>query len=178
MRTILCWTGLLVLVLAAVGCESSAKLQSEDVDRIAGAWVGTLTYRDFTTDKQVVIPAAMTVAKVGELAAWEFRISYPKEPGMSGVETVALNKDGAMFGDEAVVERAVQPDGVVRFVTEKESFDNRRPALIRYVYLMGDSVCSSVRYVQLKGQKEFFERHRYDWKRPPAPPPTAQAPAR
>lgn len=178
MRSVLRWTGLIAWVVGVAGCESSAKLHPEDIDHIAGSWVGTLTYRDFTTDKQVAIPAAMTVTKVGELAAWEFRISYPKEPGMSGVETVALNQDGALFGDEPVVERSVQPGGVVRFVTEKESFDNRRPALIRYIYLMGDSVCSSIRYVQLKGQKDFFERHRYEWKRPASAAPAGEPGAR
>jgi hypothetical protein len=58
-----------------------------------------------------------------------------------------------------VVERSVLAGGIVRIVTEKSGQDDRRPAMFRFTYLVGDSSFPRRKEVKFEGTADYFERH-------------------
>lgn len=154
-------------------------MRAADLDRLTGPeWNGTLTYRDYTTDKKTSIGSTLTVVKVAGLAevgndfadagvtpGWDFRIGYPREPKMNSSEVIRISPGGDRLGDEAVTQRQEMSDGTLRLVTEKRGTDNDNPALFRFVYTITDSVFTITKLVKPDGELDFFERNEYRWKR-------------
>ena len=173
--------GVLVLLAASAlgGCKSGAMVRAADLDRLTGPeWNGTLTYRDYTTDKRTSIESTLTVVKVAGLAevgndfadagvtpGWDFRIGYPREPKMNSSEVIRISPGGDRLGDEAVTQRQEMSEGTLRLVTEKRGTDNDNPALFRFVYTITDSVFTITKLVKPDGELDFFERNEYRWKR-------------
>ncbi|MBY0112308.1 MAG: hypothetical protein K2Y21_05770 [Phycisphaerales bacterium] len=164
----------LLLVLAAFsmslvgGCASgasgAARVEAADLDRLTGTtWKGSLIYRDYQTNKPTAIETTLDVARVegSETPRWDFRRGYPKEPHANANELIALNADGTMLGEERVVERAALPGGGVKIVTEQESKDNNKPALLRFVYTIDERSLRIVKLVRTGDEPE-FERNRVE----------------
>lgn len=160
-------------VLALVFCTAPLFAQATatpaDLDRLTGpGWVGTLTYRDYTTEARTTIKAAPLIRRLGDArdgsAQWEFKMSYADEPHANTGDTLRLAADGRRFRGVAIVERQQLSDGRVRVVTEGEGQDNERPARVRTVYIIGERAASLQKLVRYEGA-EFFERHIYEWVR-------------
>lgn len=129
------------------GCQQQRPLAlGSDVDRLSGAWTGTLTYRDYTSNQPVSIPTNLHVAVAGapEVGKPErtggparvvsFMRRYPDEPNANKVQTVELSRNGRRFGSEVVTARLEPAPGVVILETRERGSDNDRPALLRYTY--------------------------------------------
>jgi len=173
------WLLVLIAASALGGCKSGAMVRAADLDRLTGPeWKGTLTYRDYTTDKETSIESTLTVVKVAGLAevgndfadagvtpGWDFRIGYPREPKMNSSEVIKISPGGDRLGDEVVTQRLEMSDGTLRLVTEKRGTDNDLPALFRFVYTITDSVFTITKLVRPESEVEFFERNEYRWKR-------------
>ena len=155
------------------GCSSTRTAtpqpiaQASDIDGlVGGTWVGSLTYLDYTSKKPYTMPSTLTVERVaGSASSWTFRLGYPDEPHANREELVVLSEQGRVFDGEAVVERATLPGGGVRVVTETDGEDDRRPARIRHLYLVGRSSFSIQKLVRFSGEAEFIERNTYRWAR-------------
>lgn len=156
-----------VLCLALLGCYSeAAAVRPRDVSRLTGeVWRGTLTYLDYQSGERTTIPSTLRVTPGEGDGAWTFAFGYADEPQADGATTIAITEDGAMIGDETVVERIERPDGSVRIVSEQQAEDNNRPAKLRFVYEISDEAFSITKLVRYEGEKEEFERNTFLWTR-------------
>jgi hypothetical protein len=150
--------------------NASAAMISADIDRLTGApWKGTLTYLDYTSHLETTIKSSLLVTRLpqqpGGTSAWDMRVGYADEPHANSGETAVLTRDGHVFRDGEVLDRAVLADGSVRIVTEQDGQDDNRLARFRFVYLLGDKECSIQKLVRFAPEEAFFERHIYRWSR-------------
>jgi hypothetical protein len=159
------------LVLAAslwsLAAQPAPRIEPADVQRLAGApWKGSLTYLDYTSKKQVSIASALVVTRLdADGRSWQFEYRYPDEPKANSTSRVTIAADGLTIDGERVTERSVLAGGIVRIVTEKSGQDDRRPAMFRFTYLVGDSSFSRRKEVKFDGTADYFERHTYSWTR-------------
>ncbi len=146
---------------------SASKLEPGDIDRLAGApWIGTLTYKDYSSGRPTTIDSSFMVSRVpGEPAAWKFGYGYSKEPHADAEEVVRLSSDGRVLGDERVVAVERGADGSLRFTTESEGDDDGRPSLFRFEHVSTPTTLTRRKLVRFEGESEFFERHIYRWAR-------------
>jgi len=163
-----------VLALAAcagtmrgASADPTAAVSEADLRRLSGAqWKGTLSYRDYQTDRRTTILSNLTVTRsAGDPRAWIFAYEYPEEPRANSRDTVAVSADGRSIGDETVIERRMLPDGTLRVVTRGTGKDNDRDATFRHTYLIGGSRASIRKEVMYEGTAEYFERNEYAWTR-------------
>lgn len=165
----------LFLLIAAPGCASgprpvegpTVRLIASDIDALTGpAWSGTLTYLDYTSKRPTTIDSSLMVRRTGDSPpAWEIGVGYSKEPHADSKETLKLSSDGAELGDERVVSREPLAGGGVRFITEADGEDDRRPARFRFEHTITAHEYSKRKLVRFEGETEFFERHVYRWTR-------------
>lgn len=176
----------------AGGCQSSApRALGTDVDRLGGAWIGTLTYRDYTTNEAVSIPTKLHVAVAGApnegdkprtggpARVVSFMRRYPEEPQANKAQTVVLSRDGRRFGDETVTARLEPAPGIVILETRERASDNDQPALLRYTYTITPDMFVASKDVWNAKEKVFENRNVSRYTREglaPASAPESQAP--
>lgn len=177
----------LVAVALVSGCRASPRAQGSDFDRLRGSWTGTLTYRDYSSNKSVSIPINMHVdvagapepgqpPRVGGPArALSFLRRYPDEPHANSAETVELSRDGRRFGDETVTARVEPAPGMVVIETREWGSDNDRPALLRHTYTLGPDVFIASKDIWNEQAQVFENRNVSRFTRegvsiPPVPP--------
>jgi hypothetical protein len=162
------WTvGVLAFVLSLSGPLFQQTLIADDLRVLTGPqWVGTLTYRDYRSDKMISIPSTLTVTEnAGEKFSWDFAYEYPAEPKANGTKTVVIRDAGRMLSDERVVERRQLATDLLKIVTQKKGKDNDREALLRFTYLISNKSFSISKEVQYKGSVDFLARNQYSWSR-------------
>jgi len=147
--------------------QPAPHIEPADLQRLSGApWKGSLTYLDYTSKKPVSIASTLVVTRAdADGRSWRFDYQYPDEPKANSASSVTIAGDGSAIDGERVTERSVLADGIVRIVTEKSGQDDRRPAMFRFTYLIGDSSFSRRKEVKFEGTADYFERHTYSWTR-------------
>jgi len=162
-------TAALVSLLSSVSlyAQPAPRIEPADVQRLAGAlWKGSLTYLDYTSRKPVSIASELVVTRAdADGRSWRFDYQYPGEPKANSASSVTIAGDGSTIDGERVTQRSVLAGGIVRIVTEKSGQDDRRPAMFRFTYLIGDSSFSRRKEVKFAGTADYFERHTYSWTR-------------
>ncbi len=90
------------LAIVAPALSGQTAATAADINRLVGPGsVGTLTYRDYSTEARTVIKAALLLTRILEAtttdASWDFRIAYADEPHANRGETVTFSADGRVF---------------------------------------------------------------------------------
>lgn len=164
----------LVAMLCPLGCSTNGKptetavcLRADDIDALTGpAWVGTLTYLDYTSHQHTTIDSSLIVRRVNDSPpSWEFGVGYSKEPHADSKEVLSLSGDGRTLGEQHVLSRNPLPGGGVRFVTECDGEDDHRASRFRFEHTVTPHEYSRRKLVRFNGENEFFERHVYRWLR-------------
>jgi hypothetical protein len=151
--------------------ESTAVVaRPSDLENVAGAWAGTLTYRDYTTG----LPKVIKVEAVGSVAgrAATLHLRYPDEPGHEGAFALSLDAEGRRVGGLALVERSAPAGGPVRLVLEERGRDGNdgRPATFRHVVALAGDSLTVTKLVKFDDEATFFERNAYALRRKPGAP--------
>lgn len=167
MNIIICALLTVSSLFSLAGQPPAAKIAATDLQGLTGAqWQGALTYRDYKSNKQVSIPANLTVtAATQDKLSWVFEFQYPDEPQANRRETVTLAPDGSTLSGETVIERTTLPDHTLKLVTEKAGQDNDKPATFRYTYVLSATNFSIKKEVKYEGTTDYFARNEYSWKR-------------
>jgi hypothetical protein len=160
---------LLNFLLFCSGCAaiSTPKIEPTDFQILTGdKWTGTLSYLDYGNGQKTSIASTLSVKQsADDKLKWVFDYQYPDEPKASQKRDVILSADGGMIDGDKVVEKQYLPDGTLKFVTEKDGRDNNKPALLRNTYSISSTNFSIKKEVKMEGEKVFFERNEYRWKR-------------
>lgn len=137
-----------------------------DINRLKGNnWAGKLIYLDYKSEEKVTLKCNLVIkADPADRNAWSFEFSYPEEPKANRTSKVVLSKDGRTFDDEKVVSYS-KADGTLSFSTEAKGEDNHKPSTFRHIYEASKDSFVIIKMVRYDGEKEFFERNRYSWRR-------------
>ena len=161
------WLVLIACLMSSLGFGAEQKVSINDVKVLSGApWHGTLTYLDYSRNTPVSIPSDLVVSQsTDEPSAFVFDYRYPDEPKANSKATVTISQDGTMLDEAAVISKQILADKTVVLVTEQAGEDDNRKAVIRKTLSIHPQAFSVVKEVRREGEKDYFERHRYSWKR-------------
>jgi hypothetical protein len=156
-----------LLIVANFAAAQTAVLTPEDLKLFEGEkWTGTLTYLDYSSNKNTSIKSNLIVTrKADKPATWTFTYEYPDEPKANDSSDASLTDGGAKFFGENVVENVYDGNKELRLVTTQPGTDNGKKALFKYTYRVGAKTLNIKKEVQIEGTSEWFLRNEYSWTR-------------
>jgi hypothetical protein len=139
------------------------KISPKELSPLLGErWRGTLTYRDFSQNKDYSIPVEIIVTQSSADAnEWLVKFEYPKEPNANGEQTIKLSDGGTRFDGGILISKTKLSNKTLQFVTEKEGKDNNREATLRYTYTLNQTNFSIKKEVRYKNEADYFLRNEY-----------------
>jgi hypothetical protein len=72
-----------------------------------------------------------------------------------------------MLNNMTLVEKKILEDGKLQLVLESSGADGNenKPARFRHILIIGEKTFSITKMVRFEGEKEYFQRHRYEFGR-------------
>jgi uncharacterized membrane protein YphA (DoxX/SURF4 family) len=150
-----------LLLLAGTGIHAQT-VTKKDFTVLEGKWKGTLTYLDYTSNKDETIKSnAIVEVKKGNVFTLGFY--YTDEPKKGGKDRYRINAEGTMINNMKVIERTVQPDGGLKIVLESRGTDgnDHKAATFHHVLLIEPGKFSMSKLVRFDGEADFFRRNEY-----------------
>jgi uncharacterized membrane protein YphA (DoxX/SURF4 family) len=151
------------LLFVAVNTQAqSAVVNISDFKLLQGNWEGTLTYEDYSSHTSEKIKATGEI-KIENENSFLLSIGYPDEPKMNSKNKYVIDKSGMTINDKKVIERTLQPGGLLRIVTEERGEDgnDHRPATFHQVWMISSKKFTLTKLVKFDTDKEFFQRNQY-----------------
>ena len=115
------------------------KINAEDLQRLLGDWTGSLTYMDYSSNKPYTMPANLSITARNPKNHLSLFYIYPNEADANGKGKIKVSRSGMKINKKEVISKKVLMDGQVEITTEYKGKDNRKKALIRNVYVIGDN---------------------------------------
>jgi hypothetical protein len=150
---------------------------------IAGQWVGTLEYRDYSNDKRVTLPTTLTAQPGKDGASVELHFRYDEGKGrfVEGSGSIRIDPATETFVEEDLREKdrseyAIEglkeffAKGMGELVLTGTGEDNDRKVDVRRTITINENSLTMLRETKLPG-KPFQFRNRYSFKRKPAKAP-------
>lgn len=157
------------IILTVFFLVTSTKAQTisiDDIKHIAGSWSGTLSYLDYSSNKEVTIQSALIV-KINNDKEYALNISFPKEPGYGGEDIYSVKEKGTMINDMKIIERMNQPDGTLKVVMESKGTDGNenKMATFHHIMLIGKKSFNIIKMVKFDGEEKFIQRNQFAFNR-------------
>jgi uncharacterized membrane protein YphA (DoxX/SURF4 family) len=156
---------LLVLFMFKAEAQDAPVLKQEDIQKIRGSWTGNLTYKDYQSGKQVIIPCNLEVKLGNNKRAFSLSYSYPGESDHNTTDEIKVSEDGRKVNGELVTERTISSDSTLRVVVEARGQDNSKPAIIYSIIEISENKFTITKNVRYMTTGEVFERNRYSFSR-------------
>lgn len=152
-----------IIAFLAACCIGLPAVAAPDVAQsLAGAWTGTLQYRDFGNDRQVTLPTTVTFS--GPATALRGDYVYDDGPGKTVRSTEQWSLDGSTLtldGTAASVTTYRAGTGAdVTLEVEGSGEENKRPVAMRTLVARTGDALTITRLTQLPGQP-WLTRHVY-----------------
>ncbi|MBT8069107.1 MAG: hypothetical protein KJO80_01625 [Gammaproteobacteria bacterium] len=142
--------------------SEDARVAPADFAILAGAgWSGSLSYRDYSSDKEQKIPVEVQFDEPGSRKV-VYRIKYPGESQYNARESLKWSRDGRKLNGKMIVSREQAPPGTTVLVTQFDGEDDNRPAEIRMIYSLNRNALSISKFVRFEGQEDFMRRNAYE----------------
>ena len=107
-----------LLLCCCFAFSGKPRVRDKDFQTFEGQWKGSLSYRDYSTDKWTTIPSLLTVKrKPGK--TWLFIYQYPEEPAANSVDTIQLEQQGRGINGQEVISRTT--GSVLNIITRKKN---------------------------------------------------------
>ena len=159
------------MMLAAACCLNTTVLAADLAQALAGSWTGSLQYRDFGNDKQVVLPTTVTFS--GPATALQGDYVYDDGPGKTvrSRERWSLARDGSTItlepsGTPARVTSNVDGSGAdLTLEADGTGVENKQAVAVRTVVARRGDSLTITRLTQLPGQP-WLTRHTYRFVQP------------
>lgn len=144
--------------------HSQPFLRAIDMEPLEGIWAGELMYVDYSTGKDIAIPATLSVSYIGS-ATWTFAYGYPEEPGSNDRDTLTLSADGMELGHMTVIADEHASSDTTRIVLEEDGRDDDITARIRRTWVVTPHSLNLLKEVCPGGERLFKRRHAYRFSR-------------
>lgn len=144
---------------------SSEKITPEDLQILIGEWTGSLTYIDYSSNKPYTMPANLNVKQgKNENQLLLFNI-FPNEPQANSKDKIILSKNGMSLNKKDLKSKKRLSDGSIQITTEYMGNDNKKKALIRNIYVLGEKQFVMRKEVQFIKTSEWLKRNEFKYKR-------------
>ncbi|MBK8521351.1 MAG: DoxX family protein [Ferruginibacter sp.] len=155
-----------LLCLGMNNYAQSPALSINDFKPLEGNWKGTLTYKDYSSNKSQTIEA-LTVIKIRNKNSFVISIDFPNEPGRGGKDKYIIAKNGMTINKKKVIERTSQPDGSLKIVLEEKGEDgnDHKPATFHHIFLIEGDKLTLTKMVNFDAESNFFQRNQYVFSR-------------
>ena len=141
-------------------------ITTDDLNILTGKkWTGKLTYLDYSSKKEISIPADVIIVSTVDQDAFIFINEYPDEPKANSTDTIRIDENGKKFDNETVTEKISDGEGSLKIVTEGNGTDDERPALIRHTYYISRTKYTIQKDVNFGDGNNFIKRHIYEFER-------------
>ena len=164
---------ILVLVLLSLNGYAQDTSKAPRVESIApaelngllGEWTGTLTYIDYSSNKPYTMPANLTVKQGNSERQFLLFNTYPNEPKANSKGKVMISKNGNQLDNKEVISKQKLANGHLEIITEYTGQDNRKQALIRVTYILGEKLFVIRKDVQFEQSDDWIKRNEYRYTR-------------
>lgn len=155
-----------MLLAGNLAAAAQEKISIADFMPVIGQWKGTLTYLDYSSNQQTMIPANTMLERIGD-SVFDQYVYYSDEPDKNNKTRYKISGDGTRLDDMKLVERTRLPDGALKLVLESKGQDgnDHRPATFRRIYILSAHVFTITKMVRMDGETDFFQRHQYAFSR-------------
>ena len=157
---------LMTLFIAVFNIEVVAQdsIELSDIEILHDTnWEGNLMYIDYTSGNKTVLQTKMQLVVKGNRIM--ISTQYNNEPKANSKGSIKLKKGGTYFGNEKVIKKIKQKNGMIKIVTMFKGSDNNKKATIYKTYLFDDNIYSVTKEILLTGSKEKFIRNKYSYTR-------------
>lgn len=155
------------MVIAQSASLDNVKIESKELTKFIGNWTGKLTYLDYSSGKPYSMPCDLTVVEKKPGKSLTLNYEYPNEPKANSKGSINIAKDGTMVNNKRITSKSVNSDGHMKIITEYIGSDgnNKKKALIRNVYIVGQRNFIIRKDVKFKGAKDWVMRNEYNFTR-------------
>jgi len=144
---------------------SDRAITPEDLKTILGNWTGSLTYINYGSGEPYTMPADLIVEQGKSENQLVLSNIYPNEPKANGKGKISISKDGKKLNKEDLKSKQILPDGNIKITTEYLGKDNRKKALIRNIYIMGEEQLIIRKEVKFMDSGNWMIRNEYKFTR-------------
>ncbi|PTM07811.1 MAG: hypothetical protein DA407_09790 [Bacteroidetes bacterium] len=144
---------------------SQSIVSTDDLNTLLGEWVGTLTYTDYGTNKPFTMPANLIVKRGKNNYQLILNINYPKEPNANSKDKIKISKDGTQLNKLDIKSKENLPNGQIQITTQYSGKDNGIKALIKNIYIIGNSTFIMRKEVKFEKSDDWLMRNEYKYSR-------------
>jgi len=134
-------------------------------ENIIGAWQGSLTYLDYTSNKPYTMPVNLYIEKGKNEYQVKLLLEYPKEPNANSSDKIKITKDGTKINNAKVVLVEKVSENETQITTEYSGKDNNQKAIIRLIYGIGGANLSIQKEVKFENTENWILRNKYNYTR-------------
>lgn len=136
---------------------------TEEIDILTGdKWTGNLTYLDYQTSKETVIPADVTVKNlIGDDNKFILSMEFPEEPHANYTDTILISLDGKLFAGDKLIEKIIYDSDSIQFKTESYGMDDDEESLFMHTYCISPHIFSIRKDVKYTGDSLFIKRNEF-----------------
>jgi len=163
---------LLAAPFASCNAQSSSssktyKVEKDEMAKIKGDWIGSLTYLDYTSKKPFSMPCNVTLSNGRNKSKFKIKYVYPNEPKANRNGRVKFTKRGTYVNKQKIKSKITNAQGNLEIHTEYSSKDgnDNQEALMRNTYVLGPDNLLFRKDVKFKNSDEWIMRNEYSFKR-------------
>ena len=153
------------MILFSVQLHSQITISPTDFKSVKGAWTGSLTYIDYSTNKPYTMPANLNIGQGKNENQWGLSYIYPNEPKANSRGKIKISDQGRKLNNHKVISKQQLSDFKVQITTEHLGKDNNKKALIRNIYILSERVLIIRKEVKFEDTETWFKRNEYNFKR-------------
>lgn len=137
----------------------------DDLQILLGKWTGTLTYIDYSSNKPYTMPANLIVEQGKNENQILLFNNYPNEPKANSKDKIKISKNGELLDNKKVKSKEKLADNQIQIITEYSGKDNKKKALIRNIYIIGEKQFVIRKEVKFNNSEEWIVRNKYSYNR-------------
>ena len=139
----------------------AATITSNDLKILVGEWEGTLTYIDYSSNKPYTMPANLVIEHGRDEYQLKLSYIYPNEPKANSTDMITVSKKGTQLNKREVKLKQSLSDQRINIITEYLGKDNKRKAVIRNTYTLGEKQFTIRKEVQFENSDQWLKRNEY-----------------
>ena len=144
---------------------SEKTITAKDLEIILGEWTGSLTYMDYSSNNPYYMPANLIVKKGKNKNQLLLFNIYPNEPKANSTDKIVVSKNGKQLNKKVLRSKQRLANGQIQIITEYARKDNKKKALIRNIYILGENQFVIRKEVQFENSGEWIKRNEFSYNR-------------
>ena len=138
------------------------KISIADFTPLRGEWKGNLTYLDYSSNKQVTLPANTKFEMISDSSFDQF-IYYTSEPHKNDGTRYTIKENGQLLNDMKLLTRIKKSGDAMELVFEyrgPDGNDNRMATMLQVMQFSKHELVITKK-VKFDGEDNFIQRHQY-----------------